>query len=86
MTENEKHELQFNIKRDSLEDKAKDLLVWAESVHKNLEYRVSYHFCDEVYMQLLTILYHHQKETNFLNGLFRPCGIFCCIYVYNYCV
>ena len=31
----------MNIKRDSLEDKAKDLLVWAESVHKNLEYKVS---------------------------------------------
>ena len=41
MNENEKNELQLNINRDTLEDKAKDLLVCDESVHKNLEFKVS---------------------------------------------
>ena len=80
MTENEKRKLQFNIKRDSLEDKAKDLLVWAESVHKNLEYRVSYHYCDEVYIQLLTVLCHHQKRNKFSTLYFSVVFIGVCNY------
>ena len=39
--EGQKTEIQDNINRDSLEDKAKDLLKWSNSVDKNLKYRVS---------------------------------------------
>ena len=34
--------MQDNINRDSLEDKAKDLLKWANSADKNLKNRVSF--------------------------------------------
>ena len=42
LTEGQKTKMQDNINRDSLEDKAKDLLKWANSADKNLKNRVSF--------------------------------------------